>query len=95
MKVIKPGRPQKGWSIEAVCTGHRNNLGGCGAILLVEQADVFTTESHSYDETNVYNTFKCPQCGVLTDFSTETSLPFKPPSQQAWDKLRATVERFT
>ncbi len=41
MKVIKPGRPQKGWSHEFTCTGDGNGRGGCGAILLVEQEDLY------------------------------------------------------
>ena len=67
MKVLKPGRKQKGWSKEAVCTGTGNGDGGCGAKLLVEQADLFKTTSQARDETTTYVTFKCCECGVLTD----------------------------
>lgn len=67
MKVLEKGRPQKGWSIEAKCTGAGNEGGGCGAKLLVEQADVYRTESHARDETTAYCTFQCPECRVLTD----------------------------
>ena len=67
MKVLKKGRPQKGWSTEAVCTGAGNGSGGCGAKLLVEKEDLYQTRSHHYDETDYYVTFKCPCCGVQTD----------------------------
>jgi hypothetical protein len=70
MKVIKPGRTQTGWSMRKKCTGGGNGEGGCGALLLVEQADVFRTESHARDETTRYATFECPCCGVLTDFDS-------------------------
>lgn len=68
MKVIKPGRPQKGWACEKKCTGSGNGSGGCGAVLLVEEGDLFRTESHHYDgSSECYTTFRCPSCGVLTD----------------------------
>lgn len=75
MKVIKKGRPQKGWSEEFKCTGAGNGNGGCGAVLLVEQDDVFSTSSHHYDGSSEhYTTFKCMDCGVWTDI--KKSLPF-------------------
>ena len=67
MKVIEKGTGQKGWSTKATCTGQGNDGGGCGARLLVEEADVFRTESHARDETDVYYTFECPECQVRTD----------------------------
>lgn len=86
MKVIKKGRPQKGWSKKYTCTGKGNNGGGCGAKLLVEAGDLFQTASHHYDgSSESYVTFKCPECGVLTDISDSDIpsglvLPKKPPS---------------
>lgn len=77
MKLIKKGRQQTGWSKRLKCTGAGNRGGGCGAILLVEQADVFQTASHCRDETDYFNTFQCSECGVLTDISDH--LPFTPP----------------
>lgn len=51
--------------------------GGCKAKLLVEQDDIFCTYSHHYDGSSyVYHTFKCPECGVLTEI--KESLPFTP-----------------
>lgn len=76
MKIIKPGREQKGWAKEFTCTGAGNGNGGCGALLLVEQADVFRTSHHSYDGSSEhYNTFECAQCGVWTDIK---HVPFTP-----------------
>jgi hypothetical protein len=67
MKVLKKGRSQKGWSTKAKCTGSGNGDGGCGAELLVEEDDLFRTESHARDETTTYVTFTCADCGILTD----------------------------
>lgn len=93
MKVIKKGRPQKGWAEEFECTGSGNNGGGCGAILLVEQDDLFKTFHHCRDETDTFVTFKCSQCGVLTDIG---KYPSKIPiniasnlkSQETWEENR-------
>ncbi len=74
MRVIKEGRPQKGWATEATCTGAGNGKGGCGATLLVEQADLFSTSSSCRDETDYFTTFQCPSCGVLTDIGVPTAV---------------------
>lgn len=65
MKILKPGRKQKGWAKEYKCTG--NDGGGCGATLLVEQADLFQTSRSCLHETDYFVTFACAACGVLTD----------------------------
>ena len=66
--MIKKGRPQKGWAKEYSCTGYGNKEGGCKALLLVEHSDLFKTHSYHYDGSHeVYITFKCSECGVLTD----------------------------
>lgn len=87
MKVLKKGRPQKGWASEFECTGEGNDGGGCGAKLLVEQGDLFKTYSHARDETTEYVTFICSGCVVLTDIeggilpsATAKDLP----SKQKW-----------
>jgi|SaaInlStandDraft_4_1057021.scaffolds.fasta_scaffold00302_17 hypothetical protein len=73
MKVLEAGRKQKGWSHEFRCTGDGNDGGGCGALLLVEQGDLFTTASHARDETTTYKTFRCSECGVNTDIENDES----------------------
>lgn len=76
MKIIKPGRPQKGWAKEFECTGKGNSGGGCGATLLVEEGDLFRTGSHSYDGSSEYcTTFCCEACGVLTDLTRKDEPP--------------------
>lgn len=69
MKVIQKGREQRGWSVEAKCTGAGNGNGGCGAVLLVEIGDVFETQRNCMNETDYFTTFRCPECGVLTDLA--------------------------
>lgn len=89
MKLVKPGRPQSGWAQEFACTGEGNRGGGCGAVLLVEQDDVFRTFSSHYDgSTDNYNTFKCSACGVETDLPEDISLAFTPPTKADWLKSR-------
>jgi hypothetical protein len=41
MKILKKGRPQKGWATEAKCTWEGNGGGGCGALLLIEEEDLY------------------------------------------------------
>lgn len=70
MKVISKGDGRKGWAKEFKCTGGGNGNGGCGALLLVEQGDLFKTHSYDYGGGHdVYITFKCPECGRKTDVS--------------------------
>lgn len=80
MKVLEPGRKQKGWSHEYSCTGNGNGKGGCGAKLLVERRDIFSTSSSARDETTYYATFICSACGVPSDlpYADFTRLPFEP-----------------
>lgn len=83
MRVIQKGRDQKGWSKEQTCTGKGNQGGGCGAVLLVEQDDLFNTFNHCRDETDTFVTFRCPECGVLTDI-TDSPRGVKLPEMRAW-----------
>lgn len=71
MKVIESGNP---WTLEIRCSGAGNGGYGCNALLLVEQADVFITSSSCRDETDYFNSFRCPECGRLTDLKGR--LPF-------------------
>lgn len=70
MRVIKRGRPQQGWAKEFTCTGSGNGDGGCQAKLLVEQGDLFRTQTHCRDETDTYLTFVCPLCKVWMDLTS-------------------------
>lgn len=69
MKVLKPGRPQKGWAKEFTCTGAGNGGGGCGAVLLVEFGDLYKTFSSCMGESETHITFSCGACGVENDIS--------------------------
>ena len=82
MKVLQKGRQQRGWSIEATCTGIGNGGGGCGARLLVEQPDIYQTSSSCRDETDYFATFQCPECFVLTD------LPDRMVPRHVWDGMK-------
>lgn len=87
MKVLKPGREQKGWTTTATCTGAGNGDGGCGASLLVEQDDLYQTESHARDETTTYTTFRCAACGVETDLAkVPHNIAGDLPTKKAWFK---------
>lgn len=78
MKVLKPGRPQKGWSRKFTCTGKGNGDGGCGAQLLVEQGDVYNTHHYDYGGGHtIYNTFRCPSCKSQTDIPDSVRLSFE------------------
>ena len=72
MKVLKKGRKQKGWASEMKCTGRGNGGGGCGALLLVEEEDVFLTHNSCMGESDYFFTFKCPECWVKTDIPDGT-----------------------
>jgi len=91
MKVLKKGRPQKGWSIEAACSGKGNGAGGCSAKLLVEQGDLFTTSNTDMGgDTETFVTFKCPECGVLSDLNQKEWPPHNIrdglPTRRQWDQ---------
>jgi len=69
VKVLEKGRDQKAWAKEALCTGHGNGNGGCGAKLLVEATDLYKTFRSCRDETETFTTFTCPICQVETDIT--------------------------
>jgi hypothetical protein len=86
MKIIQKGRDQRGWAKELECTGHGNGGDGCGAKLLVERDDLFTTTSHARGEAEVFTTFECPSCEVSTDLTQAeaSEAPHVLPSKTAW-----------
>ncbi len=94
MKIIEPGREQRGWSMEMRCTGQGNGGGGCDALLLVERTDVYRTERHALDETTYCNTFKCVSCGVETDMVYTVVLPFAPPPKKTWERRKRGDEHY-
>jgi hypothetical protein len=67
MRVIKEGTGAKEWSKIFTCTGKGNKDGGCQAELEVAYSDLFKTWSYCRDERDMYITFACPECAVLTD----------------------------
>lgn len=90
MENLKKGRKQGGWAEEFKCTGEGNEGGGCGAIWLVSQTDLYETVLDSGDETDYVLTFCCPECGVETDVDGVSVKPFgKRPS----DKARKAIAR--
>lgn len=91
MKTVKEGRKQGGWAAEFECTGGGNEGGGCGAILLVSQTDLYQTGRNSQgDPTEYFLTFCCPECGVETDVERVSVEPFgKRPS----DKTRKAIAK--
>jgi len=66
LKVLKKGTGQKGWAKKFTCTGYGNGEGGCGAVLLIEEADLFKQRSILGGTTD-YVSFECCECGVGTD----------------------------
>ena len=75
MKVLKKGTGQKGWTVEATCTGKGNGDGGCGAVLRVEEPDLYKTSNCDYTgDCDYYTTFTCVECGVETDIEKVPSI---------------------
>ncbi len=90
MKVITPGRPQKGWAKECTCSGAGNGGGGCGARVLVEQGDLFQTAKHCYDGSSEYFvTYECGACGVWNDIKDSPFAGQALPTRSVWQKQRA------
>lgn len=89
MKVVKKGRGQKGWAKEFTCTGAGNGGGGCEAKLLVERGDLFHTYNCWIDGSEEYYvTFRCPECGVLTDIKGTPFRGSELPHYRSWCEAR-------
>ena len=90
MKVISKGDGRKGWAKEFKCTGSGNGGGGCSAILLVEQGDLYKTSSSDYGGgTENYITFRCPECQNQTDVKgvpSNITLGTDPSKHSPYDK---------
>lgn len=87
MKVIQKGDGRKGWAKEYKCTGAGNGNGGCGAMLLVEQNDLYKTYHYDYGGgKDVYITFRCPECRNETDVKdVPSSVHVKENEQSQYD----------
>lgn len=83
MKVLKPGREQKGFSVEQTCTGKGNGGGGCGALLLVERGDMRYYRGGGYLDRDPEVVFRCV-CGVTTDMSRDSWPPNASGTLKAW-----------
>jgi hypothetical protein len=78
MKVIEKGDGRKGWAKEFRCTGAGNGNGGCGALLLVEQNDLYITRHFDYGGgESVHVTFRCPLCYNETDVEIPNNIKRK------------------
>lgn len=94
MKVIEKGRPQIGWAKDYTCTGDGNNGGGCGAKLLVEFGDLFRTYHSSCGERETCLSFKCSECGVLTDIDVNDPPKFELiPDHDVWESRQDAIIR--
>lgn len=92
MKVLrswKSGTPT--WSTTIVCTGLGGSKNGCGALLFVEQSDLFVT-AHSglvHDEAINYVTVECCECEATTDIGMLSEIPLENlPYRGAWLESR-------
>lgn len=88
MEVLESGRKQKGWANEYTCNARGG--GGCGAKLLVEEADLFKTyTTDMVGDSTTYINFKCPECGQVTTVKKNgvpRRVKDKAPSQKEWEK---------
>ena len=53
------------WSTNARCSGVGNGGGGCGVLLLVEEADLLVTRTKL--SVKITCSFRCAACGTITD----------------------------
>lgn len=82
------------WHLEKRCTGEGNGGPGCRALLRVEEGDLFHTHRYLHDGSHeICTTFKCLQCGVLTDIQDVMPLRFHLPDKKAWEQDREYGER--
>jgi hypothetical protein len=87
MKILKPGKLGKKWSIRHSCTGWGNSGVGCDALLELEYEDLrfFSgNDSPTWGGRDPAVSFKCPCCGKLTDLG-----------MQDWPTGYRDLERWT
>jgi hypothetical protein len=92
MKVLKPGVTVD-WSAELACTGNGNGGGGCGAVLLVEEADLFLTSAETFHFTSPrYVTFRCVICGTESDVEhVPERVLQRLPNKAAWERRHDAI----
>ena len=78
MKVIKKGKPTEPWSPQELeCEGSYNST-GCGAILLVDEDDLFERIlPHPNECDERVMSFRCPECGGTTDATNSDTVKRK------------------
>lgn len=92
VKVLAEGTGQKGWAGEFTCTGAGNGGGGCGARLLVEQADLFHTHRYDYGGGHdIFTTFQCPQCSRLNDIKHPSGIGSIPETYKDWVERKQAI----
>ncbi|MDP3725887.1 MAG: hypothetical protein Q8R36_01680 [bacterium] len=88
MQIIKKGRPQRGWSKNFKCTGAGNDGGGCGAVLLVSEYDIYPMYiGNGEGGSECLYTFCCQECGVETEI-TEGKRPPEAKGKRPSEKAR-------
>jgi hypothetical protein len=74
MKIKEKGTRQTHWEKEFECTGIGNDHmhKSCGALLIIEEEDLFITSFTNYGgDRETFITFQCIQCGSHTDVARE------------------------
>lgn len=97
METVKKGRKQGGWAKKFRCSGDGNEGGGCRAVLLVSQTDLYQTRRQCYGDTSpeCFVTFCCPECGVETDVDrVSVKLLGKRPSEKARKAIARNKKRL-
>jgi len=88
MKLIQKGMTPSNWENQYVCTGW-GKRSGCGAVLLVNHNDLFGTYQFPSDRDGdrglLHITFKCSECGVLTNINDPVPKSELLPSQEVWE----------
>ena len=69
------------WAVQIMCTGKGNSDNGCGAVILVEESDLFNTTT----VTTVQTSFHCTECKANTDIDNVPESIFnRLPSRRAF-----------
>lgn len=68
MMINNPACNLANWSVQILCSGKGNNKIGCGAVLLVEESDLFnSTRVIEHDHVVMQTSFCCTECKAHTD----------------------------